>query len=280
VIKTAAYFPSQCALNSQPVIAALLSSLTSNGVTVAENSMTADAAIIWSALWSGRMQSNRTVYQQYRNSGRPVIVVDVGTLHRGITWKIAVNHVNASGYYGHTQNLDFDRPRKLGIKLDTSRALDPSIVIAAQHSRSLQLESVSQEQWILDKIAQIQSVTNRPIVVRPHPRCRLQPMSLPQNVRLAAPKKIIGTYDSYDINYNCHAVINYNSGPGIQAAIAGTRPIVDTSSLAHPASIDIVNIEQPYTVDRTQWLTEICHTEYTVEEIKQGLWLKRIQHAL
>jgi hypothetical protein len=40
------------------------------------------------------------------------------------------------------------------------------------------------------------------------------------------------------------------------------------------------NIEQPYVVDRDQWLVEICHTEYTVKEIQEGMWLKRIEPAL
>ena len=40
-------------------------------------------------------------------------------------------------------------------------------------------------------------------------------------------------------------MVNHNSGPGIQAALAGTRPIVDASSLAHPVSIKLQDIEQP-----------------------------------
>jgi hypothetical protein len=66
----------------------------------------------------------------------------------------------------------------------------------------------------------------------------------------------------------------------MQAAIAGCRPVVDQSSLAAPVGVDINNIEQPYDVDRSRWLVEICHTEYTVEEIISGIWLKRIQSAL
>jgi hypothetical protein len=78
------------------------------------------------------------------------------------------------------------------------------------------------------------------------------------------------------MHFDCHAVVNYNSGPGIQAAIAGVRPLTDSSSLAHPVGINWNEIEQPYTVDRDLWLTQICHTEYTVQEIQQGLWLKRL----
>jgi hypothetical protein len=82
------------------------------------------------------------------------------------------------------------------------------------------------------------------------------------------------------MHFDCHAVVNYNSGPGIQAAIAGTRPIVDNTSLAYPVGVGYADIEQPYTIDRHTWLAQICHTEYTVEELRRGLWLKRISSAL
>jgi hypothetical protein len=65
------------------------------------------------------------------------------------------------------------------------------------------------------------------------------------------------------MHWDFDCVINYNSGPGIQATIAGVPVVVDKTSLAYGV------------VDREQWLIEICHTEYTIEEIKQGLWVKR-----
>ena len=65
-----------------------------------------------------------------------------------------------------------------------------------------------------------------------------------------------------------------------QAAISGTRPIVDRSSLAYPVSVSMAELEQPYLVDRDRWLVEICHTEYTLNEIQRGIWLKRIAQYL
>ena len=91
VIKNVAYFPSQCALNSQPVMSAVLDSLQAQGIVTQENSMHADAVVIWSALWAGRMRNNLAVYEHYRQQGRPVIFVEVGALHRDHTWKIAVD---------------------------------------------------------------------------------------------------------------------------------------------------------------------------------------------
>jgi hypothetical protein len=226
------------------------------------------------------MAANQAVWSHYRSQGRPVVVIDVGALYRGETWKIALNSITANGYYGHQENLDWDRPRRLGISLAINLSQNPRIVIAAQHARSLQTVGlVSMEGWLVQQVEQLRTVTDRPIVVRPHPRSPLNRsglVHLPRDVAIEQPARIVNTYDSYNLAFDCHALVNYNSGPGIQAALAGTRPIVDSSSLAHPVSIQLDDIERPYTVDREQWLTEICHTEYTVKEIEQGTWINRL----
>ena len=59
MIKNIAYFPLQCAKNSKPVMTAVLDCLQARGVQTQENSMTADAAVIWSVLWAGRMAGNQ-----------------------------------------------------------------------------------------------------------------------------------------------------------------------------------------------------------------------------
>ena len=280
MIKTLAYFPLQCALNSGPVMSAVLDSAAGAGIKLQENSMSADAAVIWSVLWNGRMKANQSVYRHYRSQNKPVIIVEVGALYRGQTWKIAVNNITSAGYYGHKDNLNWDRPAKLNISLATQFQHTEEIVIAAQHARSLQTENIDMSTWVHQQIANVRAVSDRPIVVRPHPRSTVQLGELPLGVKVVQPQKLTNTYDSYDMHYRCHAVINYNSGPGIQAAIAGCRPIVDQSSLAAAVAIDFKDIEQPYDVDRYQWLVEICHTEYTVEEIISGTWLNRIRPAL
>jgi hypothetical protein len=123
-------------------------------------------------------------------------------------------------------------------------------------------------------------VSDRPIVIRPHPRSPLQIASLTKDITIEKPEKTPNTYDSYNMHFDYHAVVNYCSGPGIQAAISGTRPVVGVYSLASPVSVSIENLDQPYDTDRDQWLVEICHTEYTVKEIQQGQWLQRLSSHL
>jgi len=262
-------------------MSAFLDCCQAAGIQTQENSRTADAAVIWSVLWHGRMRANQGVYEHYRSQGKPVIVIDIGALYRGQTWKLAVNHITRDGYYGHECNLDWDRPRQLQISLATQVNPRPEIIIAAQHRNSLQVTGIdSMESWVLMQIQQLRNSTDRPICIRAHPRSPLQMPYLPQNTTIEVARPVANTYDSFDMHFNYHAVVNHNSGPGIQAGIAGCRPIVAHSSLAYPVAVGYADIEQSYNVDRESWLIKICHTEYTVEELRQGLWLKRIATAL
>ena len=280
MIKNIAYYPLQCAKNSQPVMNAVLDCLQARGIQTQENSMTSDAAIIWSVLWAGRMTANQAIYEHYRSQGKPVIIIEIGALYRGNTWKIAVNNITYDGYYGNQDNLDWDRPKKLRISLATQLSPKPNIIVALQHDRSLQVTGINITDWLHSTLKILKNSTDRPITVRPHPRCKLALNNLPQGVTVEIPNRLPNTYDSFDMHYDCHALVNINSGPGIQAAIAGVRPLVSPSSLAYPVGMSFAGIEQPYTKDRELWLTQICHTEYTVDELRRGIWLSRIAPAL
>lgn len=280
MIKNIAYFPSQCAQNSRPIMSAVLDYFQARGIQTQENSWDSDAVVIWSVLWAGRMAPNQAVYEHYRKLHRPVIVLEIGALYRGQTWKVAVNNITRAGYYGHEENIDWDRPKKLRISQAITFGDRPHVVIAAQHSRSLQVAGVDMTEWCKNSVKEIKQHTDRPIVIRPHPRSRLNLAALPKDIVIEQPQAVANTYDSFDMRFNCHAVVNYNSGPGVQAAIAGCRPIVHESSLAAPVGMSMSNIEKPYDINRDRWLVEICHTEYTLDEMRTGTWLKRIEPAL
>jgi len=280
MIKNIAYFPLQCAKNSKPVMSAVLDCLQARGIQTQENSLTSDAAVIWSVLWAGRMAANQAVYEHYRSQGRPVIIIEIGALYRGDTWKIAVNNITADGYYGNHVNLDWDRPRKLKISLATQFNSQPNIIVALQHDRSLQVSGLNMSDWLHSTLQILRNSTDRPVTVRPHPRCRLAFDNLPVGVTIETPNRVPNTYDSFDMHYDCHALVNYNSGPGIQAAIAGVRPVVAPSSLAYPVGMSFGEIERPYTRDRDTWLVQVCHTEYTLDELRRGTWISRLAPAL
>lgn len=270
---------------------AFLNSCRTAGIKPVENSLDCDAVVIWSILWNGRMSKNKRVHEHYRSLGKPVVIIDAGALEREVTWKIAVNNITSEGYYGHKENLDWDRPAKLGVALKEPVTGD-AILLAGQHDKSLQWEGMpSLENYTIETVKSIRKYTDRPIVVRYHPRC--QPYIPYHKLKIVAqnngltncdieiPKPVVNTYDVFDIEYNFHTVVNYCSGPGINAVIAGANVLVDKKSLAYPMSIKLKDIENGHQKrNKDKWLVQISHTEYTVDEINNGLWLTRLKNAL
>ena len=274
--KTIAYFQNYCAQNAQEPMQAFQAGVQKYNYKFVPDDLNADIAVIWSVLWAGRMQGNKKIFDTFRSANKPVIVIDVGTIKRNVTWKIAVNHINALGHYGNTDNLDLGRIDKLGLRLGTQVENNGKILIAAQHRQSLQLADHNLESWINGQIKSIKKRTDRKIVVRSHPRCPLNYASLIGVDEFDTPRKLNGTYDDFNFNLNYHTVVNYSSGPGIQAAIAGVRPIVSPASLAYPVAIQHENIEKLYDIDRENWLHQLAHTEWTVDEMRDGKYFERL----
>jgi hypothetical protein len=271
-----AYFPNQIALNGQLTLRSFLNGAKKHGFQPVENSLDADAAVIWSVLWNGRLAQNKVVYDTYRSQGKPVFILEVGALKRGYTWKVAVNNITSLGIYGNQDNLDPMRSGKIGIKLTPPNLLrNNHILIAGQHQKSLQWEGQTEtETWMLEKIKEIRQFTDRPIVIRPHPRSRFVLQST--DAKIITPIRIPHSHEEYDIDYNCHCVINHNSGPSTSAIIKGTPVICDESSLAWPMSATLDQIEKIQLPDRDNWFLKICHTEWTNVEINNGDPLARI----
>jgi hypothetical protein len=262
------------ALNSVPVFDAFEQGLRALG----HESVTAneDVAVIWSVLWAGRMKSNRQIYNECKNLNKPIIIIEVGNLKRGETWRISLNHINNRGLFGNSTNLDYNRPAVLGVKLKPSPThRRGEILIACQHQDSLQWEGMPlMKIWCEETIAKIKQHTHRRIIVRPHPRSPF-PFKMP-NILFERPQRVPNTYDDFNILYGYHCVINYNSGPAVQAAIQGIPILCDSSSLASPVSASWKTLDNPQLPDREEWFLKLCHTEWTVKEISQGIPLQRL----
>jgi hypothetical protein len=271
------YFAEQTAQQSDPIWKAFLESCKDIGIFPVEKSLDADCALIWSVLWRGRMQKNQQVYEHYRKLNKPVFIAEVGSLIRGKTWKICVNNLTNDGIYANTDDFIPNRHKKLGIELVDHKPLpDLPVLITGQHTQSLQWTAgLSLESWILQKIKEIRKHSDRKILVRPHPREKLNEIKS-SNVFMDIPIKIPNSYDDYNLAYKYQMIINFNSGVGIKAAINGCPINVDRTSLASSVGMEIHEIENSYIPDRSYWFEQVVHTEWTVDEIKEGIPLRRL----
>jgi len=281
------------ALNSKPVFEAFAKSLKDAGHTVIYNEPyqvmdhydNYDVAVIWSVLWHGRMAKNKQIWDINRRLGKPVIVLEVGGIKRGTTWKVGLNGINRTAYFGEQDN-DRTRADSLGLGCKPWRSNGNFILICGQHDKSLQWQDMpSMSNWFMQTYREIRKHTDRPIVFRPHPRCRLPHIELGlKHVYRQEPRHVTNTYDDFDMQFdNIWATISHSSNPGIHSIISGVPSFVSNSSLAYDVANDIDflhDIESPVMPDRQQWLNDYAHTEWTVEEIAQGLPLKNLTARL
>jgi hypothetical protein len=221
------------------------------------------------------MRPNQEVYATFRRQGKPVIVAEVGMIQRGQTWKIGINGTGINSY--NFDNLMANRAASLDLKLQPWRN-GSNIVIAMQRQDSEQWHGQPpMNQWLESTVAEIKKHSDRPVVIRSHPRsgCNIPPGCL-----IDRPHFHAGSYDDFDFERvlgTAHCVLNWNSGPGSQALIAGVPAFVGHTSLASPiANWDLSQIENPPRPDRTVWLEQLAHTEWTVEEIRSGLPFTRL----
>lgn len=273
------------AMNSKPVFEAFEQSLRKAGHTIIDDSMHADVAVIWSVLFNGRMSPNRPIWDYYTKTGKKVIVLEVGGIKRGTTWKVGLNGINRDGYFGDV-GASSVRADSFKIKLKPWRKVGKYILICGQHDKSLQWRDMPRmSNWFLKTYDTIRKYTDRPIIFRPHPRCRLEHIERGLSyVERQEPRHIHGTYDDFDMQFdNVFATVSYSSNPGCHSIIQGVPSFVSPSSLAYDVANDIDflhDIENPIMPDRTQWLNDYAWTEFTLEEIAAGLPLKRLTPKL
>ena len=100
-------WPQYGPLNSKPIFDAFIKSLQEAGeqLYINKGADNADVAVIWSVLWRGRMQEYHRIWNDYRNRGKPVVVLEVGGLRRNKSFKIGINGINRDADFAN-QNFD------------------------------------------------------------------------------------------------------------------------------------------------------------------------------
>jgi len=268
------------AMNSSGPFDCFKTGLLTTGDNYVYNDMNADAAVIWSILFAGRMAGNKKVYEHFRSQGKPVIVIEVGSLSRNNTWRVGLNHINRLATFPTPD------PKYLRWKnYEKTRPIMPwkndgeFIVIATQRPDSMQWNGMPTiEQWIEETVEKVRKYTNRPIVIRPHPRDSITDWDFVNSkipgMYYSIPEKVKGTYDEMnfmEILDRAHIVINHCSNPAVDAIIHGVPVIVGEESFCYDLTTTYENIENPNKPDRTEWCEMMAYTEWSEPEIASGM---------
>ena len=246
------------AKNSAPVFQAIAKGLLECGHSIVNHDNSADVAVIWSMLWSGRMKGNREVYTAFRSHNKPVIVAEVGMINRNQTWKLGLNGTGFANYPTHI--VDHNRAAKLGIQCREWRSSGSNIVIACQRTDSEQWSGQPALQtWLETTIAMLRQHTDRPIVVRERNRSRTD-------------RKINRVENALG---DVHALVTFNSVAATEAVLAGVPAFVlaPSNAAAPVASRDLSEIDTPYWPDddkRYAWACHLAYGQWHVREIQNG----------
>lgn len=264
--------------NGSKIYNDLVSYISKTDQIVIEN-YDADSALIWSVLWNGRMSRNHNVWKQYRSKNKPVIVIEVGGLVRNLTWRLSINGITRSAIFPKIEKINYDRPKILNLNLLPWHEGN-YVLICGQHGKSEQWINMPPiEQYYKQTVIELRKYTDKPIVIRSHPRYREniffnvdKEFYKQYSIEWNSPKRVQQTYDSFDLEpllAHCHCVVSHSSNSGISSILAGTPAIVSKESLAYDMGTDdlslINNLPKP---NRDQWLVNLCHKEWLEDELE------------
>lgn len=242
-----------------------------------KNQLSGDVGFIWSILWANRMSKNKPVWDFFRNQNKSVVVAEIGGLTRGKTWRLSANGITHGAIFP-TVKINLDRPKLLSLNLRPWHTGD-YILVCGQHGRSQQWASMpDMDSYYKNTVTELRKYTDRPIVIRSHPRYREgifftidANFYKDKNVTWNYPKIMPNTYDDFDLDpvlSHAYCVVSHSSNAGLLAIIAGTPAIVSEHSLAYSMGTDkISDIENMPTPDRENWLIDLAHKEWLVEEL-------------
>lgn len=270
------YFPEQVSLAGRRIIEKFVSVVAQTD-NVTTNSRDADAAIIWSVLWNGRMKPNQAIYEHYRQRAKPVIILETGNIIRGQTYKVCVNNINKQGTHAIPTEPLTHRAARFGSVISRIPMGNDIIVCGQQQFSLLWQGQPRPEQWAENIITNIRNHTQRPIVIRPHPRQQLVDFrTVSRKFKNVSVKDPIKNYreDSSDfvkILNTARCIVGHNSGCLIEAGLRSIPVICHGSSLSTDISISYERIESDTAVDTSAWTSFIQHTEWFEDEIASGV---------
>jgi hypothetical protein len=244
-----------------------------------------DVAVIWSVLWQGRMAKYRNIWDTYRNKNKPVVVIEVGGIKRNETWKIGINGVNREADFNN-DSVDGERWGKFNVEMKPWKQTGEDIIICGQHTNSHQWRNnPPMSAWFDQQITEIRKYTDKPVIIRPHPRNHVAiDTAKYKDVKIVGPKRDRNTYDDTDLAErlkSAWAVVSHSSNPAMTAVFSGIPVYVSEASLSYDVgNKTFENINNPDMPDRQKWANKLSYTEWWTDEIERGLPWKRIKKRL
>jgi len=241
----------------------------------------------------------REAYNYILNSKKPFLVLESPVFRRFPELKYTRlgwwSYKWNDGIFGN-ENSPSDRWNKFskesGIVLKDWHSPGDSILIMCQKEGDSSLINLyskynSYYDWVEDIILQIRKYSDRPIIIRPHPRNysagkklasklvkKNKNIKVSENVLVSNKKNFDYQGDGLEQDFaQAHCVITYNSLSGVESVSDGIPTFaLDGGSMVSPVTHnDLSQIENlDYEIDRTQWCNDVAYTHWTTKENRTG----------
>lgn len=187
-----------------------------------------------------------------------------------------------------SNNIDPTRWQQISkdqnITLKDWRTSGNHILICTQRPGGWSMGGLDVNQWLNYTITELRKYTDRPIVVRSHPGAKGSKESVSLNNKqglysVSASKLITDDFK------NAHAVITFNSSPGVAAAIEGipvfvTDPNPRVSQAYKVSNYSLSMIENPQTPERQQWVEQLSMSHWNQYEARTGAAWQHIKQFI
>lgn len=236
----------------------------------------------------------RCIQKLWKQHKRHKLIIEKGYIHRDKYYMVGWNGLNGYANFCNN-NSPSDRWSRLNVSLQpwrikqTNKTPGNYILLCGQAPLDASVQHMMKSttkksklwlQWCQQIIKEIKYHTNKRICYRPHPHSFYA-----VNIKKLTRKYKIQT-SCQNTNLlkdltNCWCVVTFNSNVGVDAIIQGIPVIsLDKGSMVYDiTSHDLKDVVNPPMKTRTQWANDIAYTQWTIEEMEQGLpWqhLKKI----
>lgn len=160
----------------------------------------------------------------------------------------------------------------LNFDLKPYRQSGNHILICLQRNGGWSMRGFDVIKWLNQTISQIKAVSDRPIVIRPHPGDKKIKSLLnikQKNVNISTKLSL------KDDLKNAWATVVYNSSPSVASIIEGvpaflTDPYPEHSQSMEVANLNIKDIENPNLADRQKWIEKLSMCHWNFQELRSG----------
>lgn len=159
--------------------------------------------------------------------------------------------------------------QRLKLNLEPWTNQGQHILVCGQRDGGWAMKGVDMPVWILNTVKTIRQHTDRPVVVRPHPKNPIRPELIRQFANVSLSQNQLLQQDLQ----NAWASVFFNSSSCVASVLAGVPVFAeDPDCVAWTvANHDLSAIEKPLRPERQQWLYDLSAAHWTDDESRAGL---------